>query len=1548
MASKSKKIVIKSKKDIQEKSTDIPVSLDKFEWTQDTWTVINSFFADNKRLVEHQLSSYNQFIAKEMQEIMDEFNPLTFYSDYDQKTGKYATEYQIFFRDISMSKPMINDNDGELKVMTPNTARLRNLTYAGVLTCKIESRILSHGTEGKTDITDLQPFINVNIGKMPIMLKSDYCVLTQETGKTALDMGECEYDEGGYCIINGSEKVIVSFERKCENKVFVFPLKKGSTTTYSYISEITSVHPTKPIVKNNQVKLTSKDTNIYGKSIKVQINRVKADIPLFIIFRALGVLSDKDILERMIYNLNDDNSAAMIDLLRPSLEDSIAIQNKKVAIEFISRYVTIISPKGIDPATNQKYKLKYVEQILMEELLPHVGDDMNAKAWFLGLMVNKLLNTYLGKLEPDDRDSFINKRIDTPGVLLGGLFRMAFNKMIKELKISIDKDIRNGRFSEVTTSLPKKIKPNTIESALKYALATGNWSLKNQQAKKGVAQVLGRISYLSSLSHRRRVITPIEKNSKQTAPRKLHSTQFGKFCPCESPEGHSIGVVKNMSLESHMTLKANPEPILACLPELGVIPLGEVSAHEVNMYVKVFINGTWIGIHKTPAKLRKDLIGMRRKGMINIYTSISWNIKMSEIRIDTSAGRICRPLYIVENNKLLINDRILKGLKDNKLTWDDLLVSLEGGDNNCCIEYVDSEEEDTLMLAMTHKNLEENSRDKESYYNYTHCEIHPSLILGVLACNIPFPNHNQAPRNLFQGAMGKQAIGIYATNFNKRMDTISHVMYYPQKPLVSPKAPKYIHSYDIPAGQNAIVAIACYTGYNQEDSLIMNRSSVERGFMNSCSYRTHKDEEKNNQSTLDDEKFMKPKKEETRSMKQSYLYDKLDENGFIKVGSKVEGGDIIIGKVIPIKAQKPGGAKFKDNSTTMRHNESGVVDWVYTGRNGEGYKFCKVRIRTERLPEIGDKFCALPTQQVLTDKGWIEIKDVDIKVHQLATLDTNGKLTYEFPTAKYEYDHDGDMYYIKTKQVHIVCTMNHKLYVKTRSGKQYQLIEAKDVMGKMVRFEKTMENVYQDYDLITIGNVKYELDYWLKMVGMFVSDGCADKYTNRIYFAALKERKIKFNKEVFEKLNIEYTYSDDGKFYVSGSKYSEIYDDFIKLGCGAYNKHLPDYVWDLSQRQSLILLESLMQGDGTKMPYKDETFDRYCTISPRLADEVSRLALHCGYSGNIKIDSEPTGIERIGKRNLGSRAGEIVRVTQQHTYYKISIIKSQNQPWINQKKHDSNEEKIIQYKGKVYCVDMPSSHTYYMRESKISPTLVVGNSSAHGQKGTIGMLYDQSDMPYTRDGITPDIIINPHAIPSRMTLGHLKECLVSKACALGGFESDATPFTGTTDIETIGDFLEKNGYKRNGKEILYNGKTGEQIETEIYIGPTFYYRLKHLVGDKIHSRATGPYQSLTRQPAEGRSRDGGLRLGEMEVGSLLAHGAVQFLKERTFENSDKYWVYVCKDCRMIAVANPEINLFTCKYCKNNNNFVRVNIAYASKLIMQELMAMGVVPRLNTN
>jgi DNA-directed RNA polymerase II subunit RPB2 len=1176
---------------------------DNFNYNN-TWTVIDELFSNKKRLIEHHLISFNNFIEVLIPQTLSEFSPQKIYYDFDESISKFKKEIHISFKDAFISKPVINENNGAINVMYPNEARLRKLTYSGSLSCNILIDTFKY-SNGKMLPSESSVYENVIIGKIPIMVGSKYCVLNNHANNTKSDMDECKFDEGGYFIVLGSEKVIIPQEVKCPNKVYIFPPSKNLTKC-SKIAEVTS------ITKNNlsnikplQVKLYNRN-NKYGKTIKIELKRFKSDIPLFIIFRALNVISDKSIIEHIVYDIDNSSNLELINLLDGSLEESSHIKTKDIALQFLSKYSTAKFDYKNNQELTDENRIKYVEDILLNELLPHVGKNPTKKAYFLGYMVNKLLHAELGHIEYDDRDSFMNKRVESTGHLLNTLFRTNFNKLIKDMRSSIEKDIKANRIDDMGINIEKKIKQGTVELGMKYGLATGNWGVKGgggQNLRQGIAQVLNRLSYLSTISYLRRINAPIDRSLKDVKPRFLHNTQFGIICPSETPEGHAIGIVKNMALTAFITIASEEEEILNILEEYGIKYIEQIIPKDIFESTKIFVNGDFLGIHDKPNELIEKLRYCRRNGIINIYVGISWNIDENQIIINTNAGRLCRPLFIIENNKFMINDKDILDIKNKKLFWDDLLCSKDLSNSlngkNAVIEYIDIEESDSLMIAFSQDDIKKNSDTNNFYYKYTHCELHPSMMYGVLVSNIPFANYNQAPRNQYQAAMGKQAIGIFATNYKKRIDTVQHVLYYPQKALICTRPSKYVNSDEMPSGINAIVAIMCYTGYNQEDSLMMNQSSLDRGLFVSSYYRMYTSKEQKNQVTLEEEKFCKPEKyNEDGTIKTFEIkpasYDKLDpETGIIREGEFVTEKDVIIGKVIPLK-QDESTAKYRDNSTTIKPNESGFIERVYINKDADNYTFVKVNIRAERVPEIGDKF-----------------------------------------------------------------------------------------------------------------------------------------------------------------------------------------------------------------------------------------------------------------------------------------------------------------------------------------------------------------ASRHGQKGTIGMTYKHEDMPFSKNGLVPDIIVNPHAVPSRMTVGQLAECLLGKVSLLKGSEADATSFN-KTDIAKVSEILQELGFNKSGTEVLINGRTGQQITTQIFIGPTYYQRLKHMVVDKVHSRSTGPYNLLTRQPAEGRSRDGGLRIGEMERDCLLSHGMTNFLNERLFTCSDKYFVYVCDLCGMIASGNKEKNIYNCEYCDNNNFISKVKLPYACKLFFQELISMGIVTRIESD
>jgi DNA-directed RNA polymerase II subunit RPB2 len=860
----------------------------------------------------------------------------------------------------------------------------------------------------------------------------------------------------------------------------------------------------------------------------------------------------------------------------------------------------------MDKETGMRKKREFTIEVLDNDLFPHC-QSLPQKLYLLGYMANKLIQTSLGWISQDDRDSYLNKRIDLTGTSLNNLFRNYLNKLVKEMQKQVVREINSGSWRSTEdyeniinmTNIYKIMKSTTIENGINRALATGDFSIKQSNSSKvGVAQVLNRLTYVSSLSHLRRINTPLEKSGELIAPRKLHNTTWGFLCPAETPEGQSIGVVKNISYMSHITIPTNSSSLYDyVLPHL--LKLETTPSEQLHGKVKVFVNGAWLGVTETPMELYSDMKEKKYKGIINIYTSITFNFKSLEIRICNDGGRLTRPVLRVRDNKAIITDDIINRLGTKEIGWNDLLTNCKLQES--VIEYIDPDEQNFAMIAMKSKNSY--LQDVNHKFNYTHCEIHPSTIFGVLASCIPYPEHNQAPRNTYQTAMAKQAMGVYVTNYDQRMDKTAYVLNYPSRPLVDTRLMNFIKLNKIPSGTQIHVAIMTHTGYNQEDSVLVNKGSIDRGLFIATIYHTEKDEDKN---IIRDEIIRcKPDPTKTKGIKFGN-YDKLNAQGFIPENELVENRDVIIAKTIPIKENRNDPTKtikYEDQSKTFRTTEETYVDKNYTGRNGDGYNFAKVRVRILRKPVFGDKF-----------------------------------------------------------------------------------------------------------------------------------------------------------------------------------------------------------------------------------------------------------------------------------------------------------------------------------------------------------------SSRHGQKGTCGNIIPECDMPFTKDGLRPDIIINPHAIPSRMTIGQLKETLLGKVLLELGMFGDGTSF-GNLDVKTITEQLQNLGYESYGNELLYNGLTGEQLETNVYIGPVFYQRLKHMVNDKQHSRAIGPMVNLTRQPAEGRSRDGGFRIGEMERDVMIAHGASRFCRERLYDVSDKYSVHVCKKCGMIAAfndgnksrmyANADFTIHLCKTCDNKTEFARVEIPYAYKLLSQELQTINVVPRIIT-
>ena len=1185
---------------------------------EDCWTVVSSFF-DTKGLVSQQLDSYDEFVSTTMQEMIAEHSHISIDKHLPQSEDSpdepVLRRFEIQFGTVMLSRPTVTESDGTTAPLYPFEARSRNLTYSSPMFVQLTMRkskayerpIMDPTDEevaasGRTDIIQKptggtyleweeeqielpeghQKQMNVFIGKLPIMIKSRYCLLRDKSDDFLYAYSECPYDQGGYFVINGSEKVLIAQERSAANIVQVF--KKSQSNT-PYVAEIRSaVEKGSRLISSMQMKLYERGEGSkggFGQTIKCTLPYIKTEIPIAIVFRALGVVSDEDILNHICYDRKDTQ---MLEMLKPCLEEAFVIQDREVALDFIGK-------RGNSQGVTKEKRVKYARDIMQKELLPHISQvegSETRKAFFLGYMVHRLLQCALGRREPDDRDHFGKKRLDLAGPLLAGLFRTLYYKLTKDVYKYLQLVVERER----QFIMAMAVKSTTLTNGLRYSLATGNWGDQKKAAtsKAGVSQVLNRYTFASTLSHLRRTNTPIGRDGKIAKPRQLHNTHWGLVCPAETPEGQACGLVKNLALMCYITVGTPSEPIIDFMIQRNMEVLEEYEPLNSPNATKIFVNGVWVGVHRDPAHLVSTVQSLRRNGTISHEVSLVRDVRDREFKIFTDAGRVCRPLFVIDNDpksgnrgNLVLTKEMVQQLEEDKevgalwdaekkvedgIGWQRLITS-------GVVEYVDAEEEETIMISMTPEDIEISRQIQAGFtvpdYNpddlnkrvkapvkregnlaqtWTHCEIHPSMILGICASIIPFPDHNQSPRNTYQSAMGKQAMGVFLTNYDVRMDTMANVLYYPQKPLATTRSMEFLKFRELPAGQNAIVAIACYSGYNQEDSVIMNQSSIDRGLFRSLFYRAYSEQEKKiGKNTI--ETFEKPMRSDTLKLKHG-TYEKLDDDGLVAPGVRVSGEDIIIGKTAPIAAdtedlgQKTQAHIKRDASTPLRSTENGIVDQVLLSTNSEGALFCKVRMRTTKVPQIGDKF-----------------------------------------------------------------------------------------------------------------------------------------------------------------------------------------------------------------------------------------------------------------------------------------------------------------------------------------------------------------ASRHGQKGTIGITYRQEDMPFTSEGVVPDLIINPHAIPSRMTIAHLIECQLSKVSSLRGFEGDATPFTEVT-VDSVSRLLREHGYQSRGFEVMYNGHTGRKLVAQIFLGPTYYQRLRHMVDDKIHARARGPVQILTRQPVEGRARDGGLRFGEMERDCMISHGASAFLKERLFEVSDAFRVHICDICGLMT------------------------------------------------
>jgi len=919
-------------------------------YQEDSWPVIDSFFAE-KGLVFQQLGSFDQFIMYEIQRVVDAQTPIEVVpqAQYNPEEKVQTSKAYVWkFGQLHFNKPTTDEPDGTAVMLTPREARLRNLSYAAPCFVNITKEIYEINEDTSRTLLSEEVYKQVFLMRIPIMVRSEYCWLKGANDRLLTEFGECPLDQGGYFVINGSEKVLIALERGANNFVYAFAKKQPSK--YQWICEIrSSLFEGSAGNSGFAVKMM---TDMGARSfcrgqLVCTCPYIRVEFNVVVMFRALGIIADKDILERIVYDFSD---FGMLNACRNTIEDAAPIKTQEEALDYIAK-------RGPTLGASRDTRVQYARELLQKEVLPHVGRTPNIesrKAYFIGYMTHRLLLGLLGRTVEDDRDHFGKKRVDLAGSLVSATFTGLWRKSIKDIRKALQKTVDKGKEPDIADTFRQLC---CLSSGLKYQFATGNWGIDKagKPVRTGVSQGLNRMTFMATLSHLRRMITPLARSGKLVKPRQLHNTHWGLVCPAETPEGQAVGLVKNISLMCYVSLGSQQTTVEDFLDEWGVMDLMECSPDHIRKYAKVFLNGGWVGLHKTPAQLRDTLLYLRRRKDIDAEVSIQLDLKNNEIKIGCDCGRCTRPLYIVDykTQTSIINGNHVDKIKTGEWEWKDLM-------KNGMVEYLDAEEEECSMIAMF---LEDLVKMKAYCRTYTHAEIHPAMIFGICASIIPFPDHNMSPRNVFQSAMGKQAIGVFGTNFYHRMDTYACVMCYPMKPFVGTRSMNYLRFREMPAGTNTMVFIMCYTGYNQEDSLMLNQSSVDRGFMRAVSYRCYAAEEKFVGSKPIDV-FCRPQDHQTRGIRRGD-YTKLDFDGLAEPGSRVLGDDIIIGRTTTLSAEEQEGAergvpKFdrKDSSIAVRTAELGVVDNVMMALNKDGFKFTKVRVRTIKVPEVGDKFAS--------------------------------------------------------------------------------------------------------------------------------------------------------------------------------------------------------------------------------------------------------------------------------------------------------------------------------------------------------------------------------------------------------------------------------------------------------------------------------------------------------------------------------------------------------------------------------------------------------------
>ena len=880
-------------------------------------------------LVNHQLGSFNDFLPHDqnpapwMQRVIDNISV----GADEARRGAIRLELGdldviIELGKIRIGRPIVYEANGSQTESIPMMARLRNMTYSAPI--YLEFTIVEEGMEIEE--------VEEEIGNMPVMVKSMLCNLHRHylTGEGSSDddyknalkiKGEDPQDPGGYFIVNGTERVLVCLEDLAPNRVMV-----ENEQRYQRKTELAKVFSQREGFRALTVVEKKKDG-----ILQVSIPVASGQVPLAVLMMALGMESADDIMQAIT------NDPEMQNLILANIEEihsTEGIYTTQEALEYMERRFAA--------GQSKEYRKKRINYILDNTLLPHLSTTYEArlkKAVFLGRMAREVLELNRGQRKPDDKDHYANKRLKLAGNLMEELFRSGLQALLNDMKYQMERSYSKRKENRIHHAVRRDVLTNKIM----HAMATGNWT----GGRAGVSQLLDRTCNMATLSHLRRVISPLTRSQPHFEARDLHPTQFGRLCPNETPEGQNCGLVKNLALMVDVSENLPDAHIREVLDELDIHPIEEGEAQ----LGKVYFNGDLIGTHESPVDLVTEIRQRRRKNMISNVVNVRYDDSLNDVIINSDPGRIRRPLLVVgRNNRLNIKERDIDSLQQGKSEWDDLL-------DKGIVEYIDAEEEENCLIALNEDDLERNKKT----HKYSHMEVDPMTILGVATSNVPFPEHNSSPRCTMGAGMSKQSLGLGQANYRTRPDTRGHLLHYAERPMLQTEAMKYNTLRTRPAGQNMVVAVMSYHGYNMEDALIFNQGSIDRGIGRSTFVRTYMSEERRYPGGQED-RFVIPGPD-VRGARSEEAYFYLEEDGLIYPEIDLSGKEVLIGKTSPPRfLSEPtdflSPQKVRESSLTVRHGEKGTVDSVMLSETENGSRIARIRVRDQRVPEMGDKFAS--------------------------------------------------------------------------------------------------------------------------------------------------------------------------------------------------------------------------------------------------------------------------------------------------------------------------------------------------------------------------------------------------------------------------------------------------------------------------------------------------------------------------------------------------------------------------------------------------------------